>query len=141
MIDIPFSYYLYFKEEVKDYITLVLHEVVETIKGPVISSSRVILFYYFDNKVWCLDNIFELNLIPDNSIIEDGLDDLYSDNSVEISKSIFENLKEKFNVIIECGLNIDDDNEEEGYYEKAYRDVLNLIHTLRDYIKRIGLIK
>lgn len=138
MIDIPFSYYLNFEESTVDegYISLDLYEVAETIDGPVISSNYGIVFYYSKDKLWYVDNIFELNIIVDDSINEIGLDDLFENNTIEISNSVYLNLRAKFFSIIEDGACVGEEGSEEDY-----KRVHESIHCLKNYIKRIGLIK
>ena len=143
MIDIPFSYYLKFNESTKvegtvdeGYISLNLYEVAETIGGPVISSNYGIEFYYSKDNLWYVENMFEFNIIVDDSINEMGLDDLFENNTIEISNSVFLNLRAKFFSIIEDGTCVGEDGNEEDY-----KRVHESIHCLKNYIKRIGLIK
>lgn len=143
MIDIPFSYYLNFEDNIKEkdiedegYISLSLYEVAETIDGPVISSDYSIVLYYSKDKLWYVENTFELNIIVDDSTNEMGLDDIVENNTIEISKSVFENLRGKFISIIEDGMCIGEEGNDEDYER-----VLKLIHNLKNYIKKIGLIK
>ena len=138
MIDIPFSYYLNFKEstKVEGYISLDLYEVAETIDGPVISSNYGIVFYYSKDKLWYVENIFEFNIIVDDSINEIGLNDLFENNTIEISNSVYLNLRAKFFSIIEDGACVGEEGSEEDY-----KRVYESIHCLKNYIKRIGLIK
>lgn len=61
MVDIPFSYYLCYSE-CKDYIDLSLYEVANTLKGPVISRSHLIQFFFTVMIIYGLQQIY-LNLI------------------------------------------------------------------------------
>lgn len=130
MIDIPFSYYLCYSE-CKDYINLSLYEVANTLKGPVISRSYLILLYYSDNGIWFVENIFESDPIVSDTNNSDGLDELYDSSLcvIELSKAVFDNLKEKFDYIITDSLT------------ETYHDTKILIDNLKSYLKKIGLIK
>ena len=126
MVDIPFSYYLCYSE-CEGYINLSLYEVANTIKGPVISRSHLILLYYSDDNMWFVEeNIFE-----SNTIVNEGLDELYDSSScvIELSRAVFDNLKEKFDYIITDSLT------------KTYHTTKVLINDLKSYLKKIGLIK
>ena len=123
MIDIPFLYYLNINEVPENHISLNLYEVAATVDGPVISSSYIILFYYSEGKVWCIENIFESNTISGSSVDEEDV--------------IFENLRTKFYDIIGEGLCVN----KEYYSEEDYDNVSGLICNLKNYIKRIGIIK
>ena len=130
MVDIPFSYYLCYSE-CKDYINLSLYEVDNTLKGPVISRSHIIQLYYSDDNIWFVENIFESETIVDDTNNSEGLDELYDSSSyvIELSKAVFDNLKEKFDYIIIDSLT------------KTYFTTKVLINDLKSYLKKIGLIK
>ena len=129
MVDIPFSYYLCYSE-CKGYIILSLYEVANTIKGPVISRSHIIQLYYSDNNIWFVENIFESNTIVDDTNNSEGLDELYDSSSyvIELSRAVFDNLKEKFDYIITDSLT------------KTYSTTKVLINDLKSYLKKISLI-
>lgn len=129
MVDIPFSYYLCYSE-CKDYINLSLYEVANTLKGPVISKSHLILFYYSEDNLWFVENIFESNSIVNDTLNGEGLDELYDRSSsvIELSRAVFDNLKEKFDYIITDSPN-------------TYHTIKVLINNLKSYLKKIGLIK
>lgn len=126
MVDIPFSYYLCYSEECKGYINLSLYEVANTLKGPVISRSHIIQLYYSDNGIWFVENIFESDPIVSDTNNSDGLGELYDSSSsvIELSRAVFDNLKEKFD-----------------YITKTYHTTKVLINDLKSYLKKIGLIK
>lgn len=130
MVDIPFSYYLCYSE-CKDYIDLSLYEIANTLKGPVISRSHLIQLYYSDNGIWFVENIFESDPIVSDTNNRDGLDELYDSSScvIELSKAVFDNLKEKFDYIIVDSLT------------ETYHTTKVLINDLKSYLKKIGLIK
>ena len=130
MVDIPFSYYLCYSE-CEDYINLSLYEVANTIKGPVISRSYIIQLYYSDNNIWFVENIFESNTIVDDTYNSEGLDELYDSSScvIELSRAVFDNLKEKFDYIITDSRT------------KTYSSTKVLINDLKSYLKKISLIK
>lgn len=131
MVDIPFSYYLCYSESKDYYINLSLYEVANTLKGPVISKSHLIQFYYSDDNLWFVENIFESNSIVSDTYNSEGLDELYDSSScvIELSKAVFDNLKEKFDYIIADSLT------------ETYHDTKILINNLKSYLKKIGLIK
>ena len=135
MIDIPFLYYLNINEVPENYISLNLYEVAATRYGPVISSSNIILFYYSEEKIWYIENIFESNTISGSSVDEEDV--IFENSTVEISKSVFENLRTKFYDIIGEGLCVN----KEYYSDEDYDKVSGLICNLKNYIKRIGIIK
>lgn len=131
MVDIPFSYYLCYSG-CEDYINLSLYEVANTIKGPVISRSYIILLYYSDDNIWFVEeNIFESNTIVSDTYNSEGLDELYDSSSyvIELSRAVFDNLKEKFDYIITDSLT------------KTYSTTKVLINDLKSYLKKISLIK
>ena len=125
MVDIPFSYYLCYSE-CKDYINLSLYEVANTIKGPVISRSYLILL----NIRFVEENIFESNTIVSDTYNSEGLYELYDSSSyvIELSRAVFDNLKEKFDYIITDSPN-------------TFHTIKVLINNLKSYLKKIGLIK
>ena len=126
MVDIPFSYYLCYSE-CEDYINLSLYEVANTIKGPVISRSYLILL----NIRFVEENIFESNTIVSDTYNSEGLYELYDSSSyvIELSRAVFDNLKEKFDYIITDSLT------------KTYSTTKVLINDLKSYLKKISLIK
>ena len=130
MVDIPFSYYLCYSE-CKDYINLSLYEVANTLKGPVISRSHIIQLYYSDDNIWFVENIFESETIVSDTYNSDELEELYDSSScvIELSKEVFDNLKEKFDYIITDSLT------------ETYHTTKALINDLKSYLKKIGLIK
>ena len=130
MVDIPFSYYLCYGE-CKDYINLNLYEVANTLEGPVISRSHIIQLYYNDNNIWFVENIFESDIIVSDTHNSEELDELYDSSLcvIELSKTVFDNLKEKFDYIITDSLT------------KTYFTTKVLINDLKSYLKKIGLIK
>lgn len=130
MVDIPFSYYLCYSE-CKDYINLSLYEVANTLKGPVISRSHIIQLYYSDDNVWFDENIFESEIIVSDTYNSEELDELYYSSSdvIELSRAVFDNLKEKFDYIITDSLT------------KTYFTTKIFINYLKSYLKKIGLIK
>ena len=131
MVDIPFSYYLCYSE-CKDYINLRLYEVANTLKGPVISRSHIIQLYYSnDNNIWFVENIFESNFIVSDTYNSEELDELYDSSScvIELSKAVFDNLREKFDYIITDSLT------------ETYHTTKVLINDLKSYLKKIDLIK
>ena len=130
MVDIPFSYYLCYSE-CKDYINLSLYEVANTLKGSVISRDHLIQLYYSDDNTWFVENIFKSDSIVSDIGNEIGLYELYNSSScvIELSRAVFDNLKEKFDYIITDSLT------------ETYHTIKILINNLKSYLKKIGLIK
>lgn len=65
-----------------------------------------------------------------DTLNSEGLDELYDNSSsvIELSRTVFDNLKEKFDYIITDSPN-------------TYHTIKVLINNFKSYLKKIGLIK